>query len=95
MREMWFAFVGNLRDESYQVVSEGETKTVNRVEWLSSHLIPDTAEQFVRSSAEDPWFAYVATHDPHGPYYPASRHAHDFDGVQLPDKPSFDTVDPS
>jgi N-acetylglucosamine-6-sulfatase len=93
--EKWFAFVGNHRDESYQVVSEGKTRTVSRDEWHPTDLIADRAEQFVKSHAGEPWFAYVAPHDPHGPYYPAPRHAHDFDGVQLPDKPSFDTVDPS
>jgi len=93
--ERWFAFVGNNRDDSYQVVSEGALKTVSRDEWNSTDLIADEAEQFVKNHADGPWFAYVAPHDPHGPYYPAPRHAHDFDGVQLPDKPSFDTVDPS
>jgi N-acetylglucosamine-6-sulfatase len=93
--ERWFAFVGNNRDDSYQVVSEGELKIVNRDEWNSTDLIADRAEQFVKAHSDEPWFAYVATHDPHGPYYPAPRHAHDFDGVQLPDKPSFDEVHPS
>jgi arylsulfatase A-like enzyme len=93
--DTWFAFVGNNQDESYEVVSEGETKTVNRDEWHPTDLIANRAEQFVKTHADEPWFAYVAPHDPHGPYYPAPRHAHDFDGVQLPDKPSFDKVDPS
>jgi N-acetylglucosamine-6-sulfatase len=91
----WFAFVGNRKDDSYQIVSEGEVSIVNLHERHPTDLIAERAEQFMRSHAKDPWFAYVATHDPHGPYYPAPRHAHDFDGVQLPDKPSFDTVDPS
>jgi N-acetylglucosamine-6-sulfatase len=93
--EKWFAFVGNHRDESYQVVSEGKLRTVRRDEWHPTDLIADRAEQFVKTHADEPWFAYVAPHDPHGPYYPAPRYAHDFDGVQLPDKPSFDYVDPS
>ena len=93
--EKWFAFVGNHRDDSYQVVSEGKIRIINRAEWNTTDLIADKAEQFVRTHEQEPWFAYVAPHDPHGPYYPAPRHAHDFDGVQLPDKPSFDHVDPS
>jgi N-acetylglucosamine-6-sulfatase len=93
--EKWFAFVGNHRDDSYQVVSEGEIRVMNRAEWHPTDLIADKAAQFVKSHAQEPWFAYVAPHDPHGPYYPAPRHAQDFDGVQLPDKPSFDHVDPS
>ena len=93
--DRWLAYVGNNQDESYEVVSEGETKTVNRDEWHPTDLIADRAEQFVKTHADEPWFAYVAPRDPHGPYYPAPRHAHDFDGVQLPDKPSFDTVDSS
>ncbi len=93
--DKWFAFVGNRSDDSYEVVSEGELRTVNRSEWHPTDLIADRADQFVRSHEGEPWFAYVAPHDPHGPYYPAPRHAHDFDGIQLPDKPSFDTVDPS
>jgi N-acetylglucosamine-6-sulfatase len=93
--DRWFAYVGNNQDDSYEVVSEGKLKTMNRDEWHPTDLIADRAEQFVRAHADEPWFAYVAPRDPHGPYYPAPRHAHDFDGVQLPDKPSFDTVDPS
>ncbi len=93
--ERWFAFVGNHRDDSYQVVSEGEIRIVNRDEWHPTDLIADKAKQFVSTNADKPWFAYVAPHDPHGPYYPAPRHANDFNGVQLPDKPSFDYVDPS
>ena len=93
--ESWFAFVGNKQDDSYEVVSEGKIKTVNRGEWHPTDLVADRAEQFMKTHAGEPWFAYVAPSDPHGPYYPAPRHAHDFDGIQLPDKPSFDTVDPS
>jgi arylsulfatase A-like enzyme len=93
--ERWLAFAGNKQDDSYEVVSEGEIRTVNRGDWHPTDLVADRAEEFVKTHAGMPWFAYVAPPDPHGPYYPVPRHTHDFDGVQLPDKPSFDEVDPS
>jgi N-acetylglucosamine-6-sulfatase len=93
--ERWFAFAGSNREDSYEISSEGEVRTVSRDEWHPTDLIADRAGEFVKAHAGEPWFAYVAPHDPHGPYHPAPRHSHDFDGVELPDKPSFDTVDPS
>ena len=93
--ERWFAFAGDNPGDSYEVSSEGEIRTVSRDEWHPTDLIAERAEEFVKAHAGEPWFAYVAPHDPHGPYHPAPRHANDFDGVELPDKPSFDEVDPS
>ena len=93
--ERWFAFAGSNRGDSYEVSSEGEIRTVSRNEWHPTDLIAERTREFVKTHADEPWFAYVAPHDPHGPYHPAPRHARDFDGVELPDKPSFDEVDPS
>ncbi len=93
--ERWFAYAGSNRKEAYEVSSEGEIRTVSRNEWHPTDLIADRARGFVKAHAREPWFAYVAPHDPHGPYHPAPRHANDFDGVELPQKPSFDEVDPS
>ena len=58
-------------------------------------LTRERAKQFVTAHADEPWFAYVAPKEPHEPYDPPQRHAHDFDGVALPEPPSFDKVDPS
>jgi arylsulfatase A-like enzyme len=91
----WAALSGSVGGDTYRVDFGGETETIRREEWHPTDLIGGHAEMFVKTHAQEPWFAYIAPLDPHGPYYPAPRHAHDFDGVQLPDKPSFDRVDPS
>ena len=43
----------------------------------------------------EPFFAYVAPAAPHGPFFPAPRHAHAFDGEQAPRPLSFNEADVS
>lgn len=93
--QRWLAYLGGAGRGDYRVNSDGKIRTVSRARWHPTDLLREKAGTFIEGHAGEPWFAYVAVRDPHNPYAPPRRHAHDFDGVRLPDKPSFDTVDPS
>ena len=91
----WFAFSGNLnRPDSYEVNSDGRQRTFPR-EQNETDLLGEEAEDFVRGHRNEPWLAVVATHAPHGPYWPPERHEDSFDGVKLPRTPAFDEDDVS
>ena len=92
----WFAYLGAAGRGDYRVNSDGKISLFSREKnGHPTDVLQKKASAFIEGHAREPWFAYVAARDPHNPYAPPRRHAHDFDGVQLPDKPSFDTVDPS
>jgi N-acetylglucosamine-6-sulfatase len=42
-----------------------------------------------------PWLALMTTQSPHDPYTASPKHAHDYDGVQLPDWSSYNEADMS
>lgn len=91
--DSWFAFSGDLNEpDSYAVNADGRSKIYSR-ERNETDLLRDEASSFVKDRRGSPWFAVVATHAPHGPFLPPSRHAHSFDGVKLPKTPSFDEDD--
>jgi N-acetylglucosamine-6-sulfatase len=94
--DQWFAYTLNGGPEStFEVNVDGKLQTFNEDEVNQIDLTRDRVKQFVTAHAEEPWFAYVAPKEPHAPYDPPRRHAHDFDNVALPEPPNFDTVDPS
>ena len=91
----WFAFSGDLnRPDSYEVNSDGRHRTFPR-ELNETDLLKEKAEDFVEGHRNEPWMAVVATHAPHGPYWPPERHEDRFDGVKLPQTPAFDEDDVS
>jgi len=93
--DRWFAFSGDLnRPDSYDVNSDGRPKTFSR-EHNETDLLRDRASAFVENQRDEPWMAVVATHAPHGPYWPPERHEDRFDGVKLPKTPAFDEDDVS
>ena len=93
--DSWFAFSGHLnKPDTYAVNSNGRLNTFSR-EYNETDLLRDEAAAFVEKVRGDPWFAVVATHAPHGPYWPPKRHAQRFDGVKLPKTPAFDEDDVS
>jgi N-acetylglucosamine-6-sulfatase len=92
----WFAYAGGSAGGDYRVNSDGKIMTYSREnQGHPTDVVQKKAGAFIEGRAGKPWFAYVAVRDPHNPYAPPPRHVHDFDGVTLPRKPSFDTVDPS
>ncbi len=60
-------------------------------------VVGSMAENFIRNArqAGKPWFAYVATSSPHGPYMPSERHADAFRDELLPKPPNYDEADVS
>jgi N-acetylglucosamine-6-sulfatase len=68
--DTWFAFSGHLnKPDSYDVNSNGRSKTFSR-EYNETNLLRDEAAAFVENNRGNPWLAVVATHAPHGPYWP-------------------------
>jgi arylsulfatase A-like enzyme len=93
--DRWFAFSGDLnRPDSYDVNSDGRSQTFPRGR-NETDVLSDEAAGFVKDHREEPWLAVVATHAPHGPYWPPKRHEHRFDDVKLPKTPAFDEDDVS
>ena len=93
--DRWFAFSGDLnRPDSYDVNSDGQPRTFPRQQ-NETDLLRDEAADFVEGHRGEPWMAVVATHAPHGPYWPPERHEDRFDGVKLPRTPAFDEDDVS
>ena len=93
--DRWFAFSGDLnRPDLYEVNADGQRKVFPR-ERNETDLLREEAADFVRVHRDEPWMAVVATHAPHGPYWPPERHKDSFDGVKLPRTPAFDEDDVS
>ena len=91
----WFAFSGDLnRPDSYEVNADGQRRVFPRGQ-NETDLLRREAEDFVKGHRNEPWMAVVATHAPHGPYWPPERHEDSFDGVKLPRTPAFDEDDVS
>jgi N-acetylglucosamine-6-sulfatase len=91
--DRWFAFSGDLnRPDSYEVNADGKPRIFTR-EQNETDLLRDEAADFVKGHPDKPWMAVVATHAPHGPYWPPPRHEDNFDGVKLPRTPAFDEED--
>jgi N-acetylglucosamine-6-sulfatase len=95
--DSWFAYTyyGGGPGPMFEVNSDGKLQTFRKSEVHQTDLTQERVEQFIRAHAGEPWFAYVAPKEPHAPHDPPQRHVHDFDGVALPEPPSFDVVDPS
>lgn len=94
--DRWFAYTRyGAPGRTFEFNSEGTLQSLRKHEMHQTDLTRERAKSFVTAHADEPWFAYVAPKEPHGPHDPPQRHAHDFDGVALPEPPSFDAVDPS
>jgi len=92
----WFVLAARVnRPDSYTINSDGTLRDFSRAEWNETDLLGDRAASFIRSNNGRAWLCYMGIHSPHGPYYPAPRHAHDFDGVMLPRPPSYAEEDVS
>jgi arylsulfatase A-like enzyme len=56
-------------------------------------VLAERAEEFVSARDRSPFFAYIATYNPHRPAIPAPRHAGMFGKERAPRPPSFDAAD--
>ena len=78
--DRWFAMLEPFnRGETYWFNSNGETREYSRDADNETDVIANNADAFIRND-DRPWFAYVCPHEPHGPYFPAPRHADAFKG---------------
>jgi arylsulfatase A-like enzyme len=80
--DRWFAMLEPFnREQIYEFDSNGERRTFDRSRDNETDVISNNAEMFIRNAPAGLWFAYVCPHEPHGPYYPAPRHAQEFKGA--------------
>jgi N-acetylglucosamine-6-sulfatase len=89
--DAWFAMVEPFDGaDSFLYRNGSQTRRYRRVVDNETDVLSANTERFVRDQAASsaPWFAYVCPHAPHGPYYPASRHADEFTSTPLRDVPS-------
>lgn len=92
----WFAMVEPVNDpDSFSYRAGDRTRTYDRAVHNETDVLRVGAARFVRNRAgsSQPWFAYVCPHAPHGPYYPASRHADEFTSEPLSSVPSVGEED--
>ena len=91
----WFAQLEPFnRPDVFEYNSNGDRRTFDRAADNETDVLRERAELFVRNHGRTgPWFCYVCPHSPHGPYYPAPRHAEEFSGaLALEGVPSYNEV---
>jgi N-acetylglucosamine-6-sulfatase len=92
----WFAMVEPLdKAGSFLYRNRIETRKYDRAAYNETDVLRADAVRFMgdQAGSSAPWFAYVCPHAPHGPYYPATRHAHEFASTPLRDVPSIGEQD--
>jgi N-acetylglucosamine-6-sulfatase len=90
--DAWFAMVEPINERDYFRYRTGsQIRRYDRSRRNETDILSERAEGFVRGHAgsSQPWFAYVCPHAPHGPYFPASKHADEFKRKPLRDVPSI------
>ena len=88
----WFAMVEPVNKKDYfRYRSNSQIRRYDRSRHNETEVLSERAQGFVRShaSSSQPWFAYVCPHAPHGPYFPASKHADEFERKSLRDVASI------
>jgi len=90
--DKWFAHTGGVHYYDYKINDDG--RIIHYGSRSADHetdVIADHAMNFIGASAmaRVPFFAFVAPKAPHGPYSPARRDKHAFDGIRAPRPPSF------
>jgi N-acetylglucosamine-6-sulfatase len=91
--DSWFAMVEPINKKDYFRYRTGsQIRRYDRSRHNETHVLSERVRGFVRGHAGSsrPWFAYVCPHAPHGPYFPASRHADEFEREPLRDVASLD-----
>ena len=95
--DSWFAMVEPINKKDYFRYRTGsQIRRYDRSRHNETHVLSERVRGFVRGHAGSsrPWFAYVCPHAPHGPYFPASRHADEFEREPLRDVASLDERKP-
>jgi N-acetylglucosamine-6-sulfatase len=96
--DRWFAHVGTPHYYDYKINDDGRIIHYGSTSAdYETDVITDHAMNFIGASAmaRGPFFAFVAPKAPHGPYTPARRDKHAFDGIRAPRPPSFNERDVS
>ncbi len=92
----WFAMVEPLDGaRSFLYRNRIGTRNYDRAVYNETDVLSANAVRFIGEQAGScaPWFAYVCPHAPHGPYYPAPRHADELTSTPLRDLPSIGEQD--
>ena len=90
--DAWFGMVEPInRADSFLYRNRSRINRYDRTVYNETDVLRTNATRFVRNQegSSVPWFAYVCPHAPHGPYYPAPRHAGEFTTMPLRDVPSI------
>jgi N-acetylglucosamine-6-sulfatase len=90
--DRWFAHTGGANYYDYKINDDGRIIHYGSTSAdYETDVIADHAMNFIGASAmaRVPFFAFVAPKAPHGPYTPARRDKHAFDGIRAPRPPSF------
>ena len=80
---------------SYKINENGRIVTYQRSQIHDTDLHAQTAENFIRTARNRPFFMYLAPNAPHKPAYYAPRHADLFSSESLPRPSSFNEADVS
>ena len=95
----WYAFENaDSVHEDYTVNENGVLTTYTQDQQHETYYLRDRAKAFVRDHAQEgapPWFAWVSTHAPHGPYTIAPEFQGSYDGVEMPRPLSYNEADVS
>ncbi|MFO1337094.1 MAG: sulfatase [Burkholderiaceae bacterium] len=94
----WYAANGGFpyKGFDYSLNENGETVAYGHADAdYMTDVLSARATGFIRRSAGQPFFAYIATFAPHLPATPAPRHANAFPGIHVPHTPSFNEADVS
>jgi N-acetylglucosamine-6-sulfatase len=95
--DQWWARIGGVGGDKYDVNVNGDIKVFDRHKLHETDYYADKAEEFVRNHKGEgaPWFMVVAPTAPHGPAYAAERHEGMFEHTRMPKPPSFNEKDVS
>jgi arylsulfatase A-like enzyme len=88
----WFAMVEPLDGTgSFLYRNRIRTREYDRAVYNETDVLCANAVRFIgdRAGSSAPWFAYVCPHAPHGPNYPAPRHADELTSTPPRDVPSI------
>jgi N-acetylglucosamine-6-sulfatase len=95
--DRWWARLGGIGNDTYDVNENGHIKIYDRHKLNETDYYSDRAEEFVRNHNGEgaPWFMVVAPTTPHSPAYVAERHEGMFKNAEMPKPPSFNEADVS
>jgi N-acetylglucosamine-6-sulfatase len=95
--DTWFAHTGDVHYYDYKINDGSVRRFGSSAAHYETDVIANHAKTFIGTSvrAGKPFFAYVAPKAPHGPYTPARRDKHAFDGIRATRPPTFNERDVS